>query len=68
MSEDISRLIREHYGTQVFETEIGRDVKLGEAPAYGCSIFDHAPNSRGAGAYARLAQEMIDRCNTKGGG
>ena len=68
MSEDISQLIREHYGTQVFETEIGRDVKLGEAPAYGCSIFDHAPNSRGAGAYARLAQEMIDRCNTKGGG
>lgn len=66
MSGDIAGLIREHYGSRVFETEIKRDVKLGEAPAYGCSIFDHAPKSPGAGAYAKLVEEMIDRIKTNG--
>jgi len=50
----------------VFETEIRRDVKLGEAPAYGKSIFQHAANSRGAEAYEMLANEVLERCSRKG--
>ena len=68
MSVNIARLIREHYGHQVFETEISRDVKLGEAPAYGISVFDYAPKSQGARTYARLAQEMMERLKSNGKG
>jgi chromosome partitioning protein len=66
ITEEIQSLIRDHYGSLVFETEIRRDVKLGEAPAYGRSIFQHAANSRGADAYSMLAKEVRERCGTKG--
>ena len=61
-SKEIARLIREHYGAKVFKTEIKRDVRLGEAPAYGKSVFDFASKSRGATAYGLLAGEVLERC------
>jgi len=66
LTEEIAGLIRDHYGSLVFETEIRRDVKLGEAPAHGKSIFQHAAGSRGAEAYAMLAREVMVRCGIKG--
>lgn len=66
LTEEIAGLIRDHYGSLVFETEIRRDVKLGEAPAYGKSIFQHAAGSRGAEAYVMLAREVTVRCGIKG--
>lgn len=60
---DIMALVREHYGPLVFDTEIPRNIKLVEAPAFGESVFDTAPKSAGANAYRALAEEFSARLN-----
>lgn len=49
------------FGDAVFQTRIRRSVKLKEAPAYGRTIFHHAPESAGAQDYLALASEVIER-------
>ncbi len=53
--------VRSFFGSQVFETVIPRSVKLSEAPSYGQSIIDYAPENKGAKAYIDLAKEVIAR-------
>ncbi len=43
----------------VFETRIRRNIKLAEAPSFGQSIFEYAPNCPGGKDYAALADEVI---------
>jgi len=62
-TREIMGIIRKHYGNEVFKTEIRRDVRINESPSFGRSIFDFAPKSRGARAYAMLAGEVMERCN-----
>ncbi|MEC9093527.1 MAG: AAA family ATPase [Planctomycetota bacterium] len=42
-----------------FETLIRRNIRLAEAPSYGQSIFDYAPQSNGAADYTALATEVL---------
>lgn len=46
-------------GARVFSTRIRRNIRLAEAPGYGQSIFDYAPDSHGAADYGQLAQEVL---------
>jgi chromosome partitioning protein len=43
---------------RVFATRIRRNIRLAEAPSFGQSIFDYAPESHGAEDYANLAAEV----------
>ncbi|MEI6241452.1 MAG: AAA family ATPase [Planctomycetia bacterium] len=43
---------------RVFGTRIRRNIRLAEAPSFGQSIFDYAPDSHGAEDYAALAAEV----------
>ena len=43
---------------RVFGTRIRRNIRLAEAPSFGQSIFDYAPQSHGAEDYAALAKEV----------
>lgn len=43
----------------LFSTIIGIDTRFREASALGCTIYDIAPNSRGALNYADLAKEVV---------
>jgi chromosome partitioning protein len=61
LSADVERELREHFGELVYETVIPRSVKLAEAPSYGEPVIAHAPSSRGAVAYVRLAEEIVAR-------
>ncbi len=45
---------------QTFQTRIRRNVRLAEAPSFGQSIFQYAPDSHGAEDYRRLAQEILE--------
>jgi chromosome partitioning protein len=63
----VMELVRERFGDQVFKTEIRRDVRLTEAPAYSQTIFDHAPGCRGAAGYEALTEEVIRRLDRAGG-
>jgi len=46
-------------GARSFETRIRRNIRLAEAPSFGQSIFDYAPDSNGAEDYRRLADEVL---------
>jgi len=47
--------------TRIFQTRIRRNIRLAEAPSFGQSIFQYAPNSHGAEDYRRLADEVLGR-------
>jgi chromosome partitioning protein len=42
-----------------FKTNIRRNIRLAEAPSFGQSIFQYAPQSNGAEDYRRLAAEVM---------
>jgi chromosome partitioning protein len=46
---------------KLFQTRIRRNIRLAECPSFGQSIFQYAPNSRGAEDYASLAAEIQGR-------
>ncbi|PEN14605.1 chromosome partitioning protein ParA [Longibacter salinarum] len=58
--------VRGHYGGKVFNTEIRDDPAIENAPAFGKSVFDSAPDSRGATDYAALVDEIIERIDRYG--
>lgn len=45
-------------GGRLFAARIRRNIRLAEAPSFGQSIFDYAPDSHGAEDYAALAAEV----------
>lgn len=53
--------IREYFGDKVFQTIIPKNVKIEEATDNAVPIFDYAPGSTGAKAFADLVQEFIER-------
>lgn len=60
----VSRLrerLRAQHGDHLFHTEVMTSRALEEAPAGGKTIFQHAPRSRAAEAFRRLAGEVLER-------
>ena len=56
----VLELLSEKMKDCIFKTVIGMDTRFREASAQGKVIFDIAPDSRGARAYAELANEIVD--------
>jgi len=51
---------REFFRTaKFFETRVRRNIRLAEAPSFGKSIFQYAPDSNGAIDYQQLTAEVI---------
>jgi len=46
---------------KAFQTRIRRNIRLAEAPSFGQSIFQYAPDSHGAHDYRELAREILAR-------
>lgn len=61
LSNQVMEEVRNHFPGLTFETVIPRNIRLTEAPSYGKSILEYDPSSRGAQAYAALAQEVASR-------
>ena len=59
LSREVAKEIRRHFRHHVFDVEIPRNVALAEAPSFGQPIILYGPDSPGAAAYRRLAQEVI---------
>lgn len=47
-------------GLHVFDTTIGRSVRVAESPEYGESILDYAPNNPRSIEYRALAREVLE--------
>lgn len=61
LSKDVEAHIRNVFGKKAFKTIITRSVRLEESPAHKETIFTYAPNSSGAGEYAKLCREVLKR-------
>lgn len=61
LANQVVNEVRSFFGDKVFDALIPRTVKLSEAPSYGQSIIEYAPENKGAIAYMDLAKEVIDR-------
>ena len=61
LANQVVNEVRSFFGDAVFETLIPRTVKLSEAPSYGQSILEYAPDNKGALSYNDLAKEVIAR-------
>ncbi len=59
MAWDVLKLVEEHFGADVCHTRIAENVSLAESPAMNKTVFEHAPNSRGAHDYDDLLKELM---------
>lgn len=65
LSNSVVNEVKEYFKGNVFKTAIPRNVKLSEAPSYGMPINTYDAKSSGAQAYYKLADELVERQNTK---
>lgn len=61
LSTEVLREIEQYFGTQLARTRIRNNVKLAEAPSFGRTIFEHAPESNGARDYENVADELLEK-------
>jgi len=59
LSKQVFSDAKEHFGDQLFESVIPRNIRLTEAPSFGEPISIYDPLSKGAKAYKKLAKEII---------
>ena len=58
LAQQVEADARETLGDLVFQTVIPRNVRVSEAPSYALPVLDYDPASKGAQAYAALAEEV----------
>jgi chromosome partitioning protein len=59
LAREVLAEIRAHFPERVFQRAIHTNVKLAEAPSFGQTIFEYAPDSRGAQDYLAVARELL---------
>ncbi|HEX5052605.1 MAG TPA: ParA family protein [Planctomycetota bacterium] len=59
LSTEVLREIDTHFGPLLTRSRIRNNVKLAEAPSFGRTIFEHAPDSNGARDYESFASEFL---------
>lgn len=67
VSRDVEEFLKRQRGRRTpwaeahaFHTRIRRNIRLAEAPSFGQSIFQYAPDSNGAEDYQLLAREVLE--------
>ncbi|HAM97395.1 MAG TPA: chromosome partitioning protein ParA [Marinilabiliales bacterium] len=63
LSNQVVDEVRRHFEDMVFETLVGRNVKLSEAPSYGKPIVLYDAASVGSSNYLNLAREVLQKNN-----
>jgi chromosome partitioning protein len=61
LSQQVSQQLEAHFGDKVYRTLVPRNVRLAEAPSYGVPAVVWDASSKGAQAYAALAEEVLER-------
>ena len=61
LAQQVSNQLSSHFGDKVYETIIPRNVRLAEAPSHGMPILMYDKSSKGAVAYLKLAEEIIQK-------
>lgn len=61
LAREVLGEIRTYFKGQVFPHPVRANVKLAEAPSFGQTVFEYAPDSNGADDYMRVAREVTAR-------
>ncbi|MCY2959811.1 MAG: AAA family ATPase [Planctomycetota bacterium] len=61
LAREVLGEIRTYFKGQVFPHPVRANVKLAEAPSFGQTVFEYAPDSNGADDYMRVAREVVAR-------
>ena len=67
LSVEVPEVSEDHFGPLRTQARIRNNVELAEAPSFGRSIFEHAPDSNGARDYAAFALEFMERIGVESG-
>jgi len=59
LAHQVVNEVRQHFPNQVFHSIVPRNVRLSECPSYGVPAMVYDATSRGARAYAALADELV---------
>jgi chromosome partitioning protein len=54
------QILKENFGSLVFDTVVRKTIKFAEAPVKGCSMLRYDPRGPGAEAYRALAREVLN--------
>jgi chromosome partitioning protein len=61
LATQVADEIRRHFGGQVFDTIIPRNVRLSESPSHGKPVLLYDVASKGCQSYLELAREVVKR-------
>ena len=61
LSEMVVNDVKQHFGKQVYQTIIPRNVRVSEAPSFGQPVLMYDINCPGSKAYASLAAELLQQ-------
>ena len=61
LSYEVWQEVNKYYSGKVFRTAIPRNARLSEAPSFGQTVFEYAPDSSGSLAYRAFAKEFAER-------
>jgi chromosome partitioning protein len=59
LAREVVAELRSYFPGKVFSRPVAKNVKLAEAPSYGKTIFEYAPESSGASDYEQVAVEVL---------
>ena len=63
LSSQVVEEVKKYLPNDIYKSIIPRNVRLSEAPSHGIPINLYDSKSKGAEAYAMLAEEVINRRN-----
>ncbi len=61
LTHQVATEVKKHFGAQVYNTVIPRNVRLSESPSYGKTILEYDCKCPGAKAYIKLGNELLRR-------
>lgn len=61
LAQQVVEEVRDFFGDKVFESLIPRTVRLSEAPSFGQPVTMYDTSGKGAAAYRKLAEEVMQR-------
>ena len=65
LAQGVTSELKSFFGELLYEIAIPRNIRLAEAPSHGKPAILYDPRSRGAEAYTRLAQEVLNRIHNR---
>ncbi len=65
LANEVVGEVRKHFGDQVYDTVVPRNVKLSECTSFGKPVILYDVDSKGSLAYLNLAKELLSRNQPK---